>query len=195
MNMFNRKAPDVGATETLRRHLRARVSRPGGVALANVARDLNDGLAADVNRRTAREVATRMAGDGASEAVIRDLAKGLISSLPDRVGPGLSERELRAFMDDGKDIAVEFKQQLALYFYPGPIVYDANDDRLVRPELMKLPTPVPPEPWRNPDPRIAAAQEALRAAYAAAQPPRPAPKMPPGSESGGRIPKKAGFTA
>ena len=89
-------------------------------------------------------------------------AKGVMNNLPGKAaGPSISESQLRGFIDDGKDIAVEFKQQLAAYLHTGPVLFDAEHDLLVRPEVVAAGSaPVPPAPWINPNPKVAAAQKA-----------------------------------
>ena len=61
----------ITGSEALRKHLKVRISR--GAPLGSVARDLNDNIAAEVNRRSAREMAMRMAGDGADEITISNI--------------------------------------------------------------------------------------------------------------------------
>ena len=61
--------------------------------LTTIARDIADAIADATNRATAPEIAMRMAGDNAAEAVTRDIAKGVVNNLPRQACGGERQRE------------------------------------------------------------------------------------------------------
>jgi hypothetical protein len=77
----------------------------------------------------------------------------------------------------------------------GSVKFDAASDRLIDTNTTATSMGIVPEPWVNPDPAIAAAQAAYKAALAAAKPPEPVrtKPVPPGVASSGRLPKRPGF--
>jgi hypothetical protein len=163
--------PPKSGTAQLREMLRVRTVRVGSVPLANIVRDCNDAFAQAIHKKTTREIAQRMAGDGASETTIRDIAKNLMKNLSGerpKDAASVSEAQLEGFIK-GNDLPGEIKQQLAIYLRGGFFVYDPENDTLLPAANTgpKWPPPVISPPWQHPDPRVRAAQEELHAAIAA----------------------------
>ena len=141
-----------------------------------------DALADVANRNTVRDVAQRMAGD-AGETVARDIAKRLLGNLPADTTVNVTGQQLDDFANGKVDVSAEIKNGLANYLHAWHAVFYAKLDKLRsayddQPKSMGI----PPQPYVNPDPKIAAAQAMYLAALAAARPPELArtTPLPPG---------------
>ena len=112
---------------------------------------------------------------------------------------GLSLQALEAFADGADNMPVAALEKLASEFYNGGVKYDAASDRLVDLNVASPWTPLIPDPWQNPDPGIAAAQQAYKAALKAAHGPEPhlspRPEQPGPATSSGRPARRPGFAA
>ncbi|MDI2076502.1 hypothetical protein ABIF68_010394 [Bradyrhizobium japonicum] len=193
MALFKKtEAPPLRVTGTaaLRRLLESRSRRR---ALGSIANDINDSIAAASKSAASVDMARRLAGDASDSNATTALARKLADMVGDTRAVVVTGAMLEDFLK-GDDLPALIKAELAALFYPaGSVGFDAEQDKLTDnappPKLMY--TAVPPG-FVNPNPAIRQAQEALRAAQAAANPPRP--MMPnTGTTKSGRIPARAGF--
>ena len=204
MSMFNRKQaepePEVTGSEVLRLQLKRLDSRPGG-SIANVARDCNEASMEAATREHALSLAKKMAGDDASAEVLRDIAKSLMGSLSGGTPPGrtlsVGESSFEISWIARSISRPKLRLSLPVIFTPSDTTFDAERDLLVQP-----PPPVTtigasiPGPWRNPNPQISAAQDALHAAYKASLPPAsPSKAADARADEIGPLTPKAGICA
>lgn len=116
-----RRSFNVGGTEKLRQHLRAKIRVR---SLIQIAEEINDAVTTDANRATAETIAARMAGDQSLE-VAASIAKTLIGGFScgvNREVHDVSRAMLEAFLDGG-DLPAVTKARLAgcLPWTPQPI--------------------------------------------------------------------------
>ncbi|MBR1290135.1 hypothetical protein [Bradyrhizobium ottawaense] len=193
MGLFKKMPAEPGSitgTAALRRLLESRSRRR---ALGSIANDINDSIAAASKSAASVDMARRLAGDAGDSNATTALARKLADMVGDTRAVVVTAAMLEDFLK-GDDLPALIKAELAVLLYPaGSVGFDAEQDKLTDnaplPKLMY--TAVPPG-FVNPNPAIRQAQEALRAAQATANPPRP--MMPPtGATKPGRIPARAGF--
>jgi hypothetical protein len=124
-----------------------------------------------------------MAGDDASEEVLRDIMKGLMGTLSSGTGrtPTVGETQLRDFMEGKIDLDPVIETALAQYFYTNSTTFDPTSDLLVQPSPPIGRLGVAPERWVHPCPEVEAAKKAYQeavAAYNASISPPPPPRKP-----------------
>ncbi|WLB64663.1 hypothetical protein QIH96_05305 [Bradyrhizobium japonicum] len=177
MNILSRKPvtePEITGTQALRQHLRARTSGPSATPFARIAADISDAINDAASKVSANDTARRMAPVGASEVTIRAISSSLLATLT-VTGTAVSAQQLEQFAtNDSYDLSAEVKDQIARFLHAGHVVFNAETDRLEsayrhEPNVM---SGIPPQ-WRHPNPTIAAAQDACKAAMAAARAPAP----------------------
>jgi hypothetical protein len=140
-----------------------------------------------------------MAGEGATDAALDGIAKGVRGNLPESGGRelGLTADRLEDLMNGKSDLSATAKNALATMIFAGPVAFDETSDRLVDVPLPSKPFGhVMPAPYVNPNAEIAAAQAALYSAMKAASPPVRTAPMPlgRGNQESGSL-KRPGFAA
>jgi hypothetical protein len=192
-------------SEVLRLRLK-RLASSAGASIANVARDVNEALIEAATREHALSLAKRMAGEDASEEVLRDIAKSMMGSLSGGTPPGrtlqVGESQLREYMDRKLDLDPAIKTEIGRYFFDRNVFYDAERDLMAYPPAppssKSLPT-ITPERWTHPDLEVrsthAAYQEALvryNARNGIGSSSAPQPLTPP-EQKRPSWPRRAGF--
>ncbi|MBR1070240.1 hypothetical protein ABIF66_008844 [Bradyrhizobium japonicum] len=169
MGMFNTKKPPAepanNGTEQLRRLL---ISRNRRRAMQAIATDINDVAAEKAGRELARNIASNMAGAGASPDVVTSLAKSTFANLSAPNIKVITETALQSFADGG-DLSVDGKLRLTAYLCGDHKTYSAERDAIVLADIEEPPTYTHPARWENPNPAIRAAQAELRRVQAQAR--------------------------
>jgi hypothetical protein len=152
------------ATEKMRCLLQARARRRSMLAIAT---DINDAAGEKSNRELARNIAANMAGPTASPETVSVLAKTTYNTLPVSTVKIISESALQGFADGSDLLSDEAKIALCEYLHGGFTTIDLETDRL-QPTAANEPklAGIPPVPYVNPNPEIAAAHKALHDAIA-----------------------------
>ena len=152
------------ATDKMRRLLIPKTRRRSMLA---VATDLNDAAGEKSNRALAKSIAANMAGPDASPATITALARTTLNTLPVSTVKIISESALQSFADGSEMLFDVAKIALCEYLHHGFTTIALKTDRL-KPVASSEPSLVgiPPTPYVNPNPEIAAAYKALHEAIA-----------------------------
>ncbi|MGM4958110.1 hypothetical protein [Bradyrhizobium sp. 604_D8_N2_3] len=170
MVSFTRKAepaaePTISGTDALRMHLRSRIERPSGTSCARIAADICDDFNAAAAKAKARSIADSML-PGGDEIAIKALANSLIGTI-DVKTTIITGQRLEQFAYGTINLDPIIKNGLANFLHGGNVIYDAARDLLDSAHRHQPQTlGVAPGPWCHPNPRIAAAADALRDAMA-----------------------------
>jgi hypothetical protein len=181
MRPFTKKTPEpppVTGTRALRNHLKSRIERPSGVTYSKVAVDISDTINEAATKAKARSIAESMALAG-DEAAIRSIAASLMGTL-DVKTTVVSGQALEDFANSKTDLSAAVKNGLANYLHGGSVIFDESRDLLdsAYRDRKVVAMGRGPDPWSNPDPKIRAAQEALKAAQLEARGPMPLQRLP-----------------